>query len=381
MSNHSGKGRLLAFSIALTTIALVVAGTLWPSKTALALADVSPRLLSAAPSPQVSVERLIGEIGRHDWHAAYSSLANKNEFGEPQFVGDLNGSDGGLRSYATLAGYDIRPAHASADEADFRASLQWSTVVGTFQDVRNLKVLRTDRGWQVMWPLASQQRVPPQVIPVTYLRWDVIYRGPGDDWDTQDVEAPHVRIVDMRPLDRISQGTVVMGELLNEDSVPAYVTVKATLLAKSGSSLATEDAFDKMSHILLPKQVTPFRIDFPNVHLSEVDSIRMDPVSNLIGASADPVVAVENQQLHTSPDSSLTGDLLNQSGQTVNIAHVLAAFYDGSGQIVWVSDGYANRALLPQTPVPFSVRMPTDLASKVANYRVITSTYSAGRVQ
>ncbi len=46
---------------------------------------------------------------------------------------------------------------------------------------------------------------------------------------------------------------------------------------------------------------------------------------------------------------------MNQSGQVVNIAHVLGTFYDSRGQIVWVSDGYANRALLPQTPVAFSL--------------------------
>ena len=92
-------------------------------------------------------------------------------------------------------------------------------------------------------------------------------------------------------------------------------------------------------------------------------------------------LAVEDQQLHASPDASLTGDLLNQSGQTVNIAHVLAAFYDNHGQILWVSDGYANRALVPQTPVPFSVSFPTDLSAKISNYRVITSTYSVSRFQ
>jgi hypothetical protein len=381
MSPGSGKGTLLALSILVATVALIIIGTVWPIKSAIALADVSPHLLGGAETPQASVERLCGEIGRHDWQAAYSSLANKNEFEQRDFVADLSGVDGGLRSYATLAGYDIRPIRASGDEAEFRTSLQWSAVVGVFQDVRTLKVVRTENGWQVKWPLVKAQAVPPQVIPVNYLRWDVIYRGPGDDWGTQDVESPHVRIVDMHPVDRMSQGTIILGELLNEDSVPAYVTVKATLLAKDGRALGTEDAFDRMSHVLLPKQVTPFRIDFQNVRLSEVDNIRMDPVSNLVGASADPVVAVDNQQLHSRPDSALTGNLLNQSGQTVNIAHVLAAFYDNNGQIVWVSEGYANRALLPQTPVPFSVSFPTDLASRISNYRVTTSTYSTSRFQ
>ena len=33
--------------------------------------------------------------------------------------------------------------------------------------------------WQVAWPLVKEPQVPPQVIAVNYLRWDVIYRGGG----------------------------------------------------------------------------------------------------------------------------------------------------------------------------------------------------------
>lgn len=381
MSDHSGKGRVLAFVIMVATLVLVAMGTLWPGETAIAMENFSPRLLPVVPSAQGAVDNLLQEIGRRDWQAAYSGLANKAEFTESDLIRDLMGDHGGLRTYATLAGYDARPVHASAEEAQFRAILRWSTVLGTFQDQRDLKVVRGDEGWQVVWPIVKERPVPPQVIPVNYLRWDVIYRGAGDDWGAQDVDAPHVRIVDMHPVDHLGEGTTVLGELLNDDAVPAYVTVKATLLGKDGSSLATEDAFDKMSHVLLPKQVTPFRIDFQNVSLSHVDSIRMEPISNLVAASADPVVAIQDQQLHPSPESSLTGQLVNQSGQTVNIAHVLATFYDSGGQIVWVSDGYADRALMPQSPVPFSVPVPSDLSSKIANYRVITSTYSTSRLQ
>ena len=342
---------------------------------------MSQRRLIYPSTPQASVENLIGEIGRHDWQDAYSNLANKSEFTEPEFVQDLTGSHGGLRTYATLAGYNVSTQHASADEAQIRATLLWSTVVDTFQDVRDLKVVRTGEKWRVAWPIAKQPRVAPQVIPVNYLRWDVIFRGAGDDWGAQDVESPHVRIIDMHPVDRVSQGTVILGELLNEDVVPAYVTVKATLLAKNGSSLDSENAFDKMAHTLLPKQVTPFRIDFPNVRLSQVDSVRMEPSSSLVSASADPVVGIENQKLHPVPDFSLTGDLVNQSGQAVGIAHVLATFYGTNGDLLWVSDGYADRALLPQIPVPFTVAIPPDLGSKIVNYRVIASTYSENRLQ
>jgi hypothetical protein len=243
-----------------------------------------------------------------------------------------------------------------------------------------LRVVRTGDRWAVAWPIVKEPRVPPQVIAVNYLRWDVIYRGAEDDWGAQDAESPHVRIVDMHPVDR-GGGVVIMGELLNEDVVPAFVNVKATLLAKDGSALATEDSFDKISHILLPRQVTPFLIEFHNVALSQVDSVQMQPSSTLVAASADPVVEIEDQHLNPGSQASLSGKLLNQSGQVVNVAHVLGTFYDNTGQLIWVSDGYAERALLPGTPETFAMSVPPDIASKVKTQRAVTTTYSSNRFQ
>jgi len=376
-SNNSGsnKGTVIALAIGAVTVLLVVIGTVWPSQSALANGgSYVPFLASFSSSPEGAVNGLLGKIGRHDFASAYDDLANKSQFTEPDFERDLNGTYASLRTYAALTGFDVYPQHSSADDAKIRVNLHWSSVVGGFSDVRDLDVTKSGDQWRVAWPVVLEAKVPPQVIPVNYLRWDVIYRGAGDDWGSQDVEAPHVRIIDMHPIDR-GGSVVVLGEILNEDTVPAFVTVKSSLLAKNGSVIATEDAFDKISHLLLPKQVTPFRIDFRGVAMSQVDSIRMDPSSSLIAASADPVIEIENQKLSPLPNSSLSGELLNQSGQVANIAHVLGTFYDKSGHLVWVSDEYTNRALLPQIPLPFTVALPPDLAGQVATYRVVTSTY------
>jgi MecA-like transpeptidase family protein len=374
------SGRLLAIVIATATVALIVVGTVWPGPSAIAMAGSGSSLLRASSTPQAAVETLANDIARQAWEKAYSSLANKSEFTELEFVRDLTGTYPGLRTYATLANFDLRPLHATADDAEVQLKLHWSTVVGTFLDTRDLRVVRTGDRWEVAWPIIKEPRVPPQVIAVNYLRWDVIYRGPEDDWGSQDVEAPHVRIVDMHPVER-GGGVVIMGELLNEDVVPAFVTVKATLLGKSGSALATEDSFDKISHVLLPKQVTPFLIAFHDVALSDVDSVHMAPSSTLIAASADPVIEIEDQRLSPAPGASLSGKLINQSGQVVNVAHVLGTFYDKNGQLVWVADQYVDRALLPQTPVSFAISLPADVAVKVSSQRAIAATYSSGRFQ
>ncbi|MGA7340300.1 MAG: hypothetical protein WBE72_18085 [Terracidiphilus sp.] len=369
-------GRLLALLLVAATAALVVVGTLRPVPTALAYAGGRNLLLSSS-TPEAAVANLGDQIRLRDWGQAYSSLANRDQFSQSQFMQDLTGYYPSLRTYANLESFDVRPLHASADDAEFKLKLYWSSVVGTWVSTRDLHVVKTGDQWKVDWPIVTEPVVPPQVISEDYLRWDAIFRGPGDDWATQDVDAPHVTIVDMHPVQR-AEGVVVMGELLNEDVVPAFVSVTATLQAKNGAPIATEGAFDMISHFLLPKQVTPFLIDFPDQSLAEVGSIRMSPLSSLVSASAGPEIEIDAEHLNPAPGASLTGQLINQSGKAVNVAHILGTLYDKGGQVVWVVDQYMDRALLPQTPVPFDIAIPEDLARNVSSQRTVVASFSFG---
>jgi len=361
------KGPLLAAVLAGATIAFVVVGTIWPVPSAAAYAGRGT-LVRSSSTPEAAASNLGEEIRTQSWDKAYGSLANKAEFTEPEFIHSVIGAYPSLLTYSLVSNIETRPIHASDNEAQVDLKLHWATVVGSSARTFHLNVVKNGDQWKPEWPF------------VNYLRWDVIYRGPGDDWGAQDAEAPHVRIVDMHPIER-ADGVVILGELLNEDVVPAYVSVGATLLSKNQSPIATEDCFDKISHILLPKQTTPFLIKFPNVSLSQVGSIRMTPLSTLVAASADPVVEIGDEQLHPAPDASLTGQLINQSGQIVNVAHVLGTFYDKNGQVVWVADQYVDSALLPQNPVPFSIHIPEDLAKNVSTQRTVLATYSSGGSQ
>lgn len=369
-------GAWLTVILFLATVALVFAGTEWPVPAAAAYAGGEHAERSAS-TPEAAVRDLCDAIRTRSWDKAHDSLLNRAEFSPQDLQRDLVGGYSGLLTYATLDSFDLQPLHAGASDAEIRLTLKWATVVGLTRTTRDVRVVRNGDQWQVDWPIEKRPTLPPQVIPVNYLRWDVIYRGPEDDWGAQDVDAPNVRIVDMHPVQR-AEGTVILGELLNDDVVPAYVSVKATLLGKDKTEIATEGSFDKISHVLLPKQVTPFLIQFPNVTLSDVGSVRMTPFSSLIAASADPVIEIQNEHLNPAPDASLTGQLVNQGGQNVSIAHILGTFYDRSGRVVWVADQYVDHALLPQTPSAFNVHIPEDLAREVASDRTVVASYSFG---
>ena len=331
----------------------------------------------SAVTPEEAVQALMSEIQNHNYQQAYASLDRGSDTDLASFIRDVAGSDGSLRTYSSLQTAEVSPLHADPDQALVRVRMNWSSALGSLDDVRDLRVRRDGSVWRVVWPKPAFSTVPPQVVPVNYLSWDVIGRNTSQNWGAQDVDSPKVRITSMNAISRPGR-VVILGEVENEDTVPAYLNVNATLLKADGSPLEEEGSFDLISHVLLPKQVSPYRIDFPGVRLDAVKSVRMDARALLVPASADPVIAVSDQALGKDglDRNVLKGALVNLSGRPVNIAQVLAAYYDNSGKVIWVSDGYVDQALMPQVPVPFAVDIPNDIAARLKNYRVIVNHYS-----
>jgi hypothetical protein len=333
-------------------------------------------MLSAA-TPEEAVQALMSQIQAHNFEQAYASLDRSSDTDLASFTRELAGSDGSLRTYSSLQTAEVSPLHSDSDQALVRVRMNWSSALGSLDDVRDLHVRRDGSVWRVVWPKPAPSAVPPQVMSVNYLRWEVIGRNTTQNWGAQDVDSPKVRITSMNAIARPGR-VVILGEVENEDTVPAYLNVNATLLKADGSPIEEEGSFDLISHVLLPKQVSPYRIDFPGVRMDAVKSVRMDARALLVPASADPVIAVSDQAVSRDGlnRSVMKGELVNESGRPVNIAQVLAAYYDNSGKVIWVSDGYVDQALMPQVPVPFAVDIPDDIAGRLKNYRVMVNHYS-----
>lgn len=337
-----------------------------------------PGFSASASTPEQALANFLQDVQRRNWDRAFSDVERTSDsLNEQTFIQEWIGSNGGLRSFSNLERYEARPLHATDSDAQMRVRFHWATPVGPVEDVRDFHLAHIGDKWKVVWDETPTPNVPAQIVPVNYLRWDLVAGSAGEEWGSHNFDAPHVRIVSMNAVDS-TEGSVVMGEVVNEDTIPAFVNVNATLLDGAGSAIDDESSFDKILHVLLPKQVSPYRIDFPHVSLSKVKNVRMDVKGTLVPASSDPVIGVMNQKLETDAQGRfvLHGDLLNQSGQTVNIPHVIASFYDNSGKVVWVSDGYVQQALLPQSSQPFAVEIPKSLAGKAQNFHVVVNQYS-----
>jgi hypothetical protein len=337
-------------------------------------------LTAKSDTPEHAIEHLLGEVKRRNWDNAFSAVSKTSGVDEPGFIQDWMGSNGSLRSFSGLEGFTTRPLHATNDDAQVRVRLHWTTPVGPIEESRDFNLVRDGDTWKTVWPRVEVANVPAQVIPVNYLRWDLVSGGAGDEWGAKNIDAPHVRIISMNAVE-LAEGVLVMGEVVNEDAIPAFVNVNATLVDAAGNALDDESSFDKIDHVLLPKQVTPYRIDFPNFKIKDVKNVRMDVKAALIPASADPVIGIMNQKVDSDAQgkSILRGDLFNQSGQPVNIPHVIASFYDNTGKVVWVADGYVDQALLPQSSQPFSLEIPRNVAARTQNFHVVVNHYDLDR--
>jgi len=371
--------------IVFATAILVALGLVQTGRGGMAVGTTSGSTLSvlqpAADTPVHAVANVLADARRHDWNAASQQLANSSEVDAGKLAHAVGGSDGSLRSLSALESWELVPIHESEKAGDVRAVLHWSTPVGPFDEVRELQTIKAANAWKVTWPADKANNVPVQIISVNYLRWDVLTPSSSkDEWGGQNVDSPRVRILSMNAIDYLG-GTVVMGEVVNEDAIPAFVNVNASLLGASGQVVDEESSFDKISHVLLPKQVSPYRIDFPAVSMQSVKNVHMDVNVSVVPATADPVIGVmdQKQDLDVLKHSVLRGTLLNESGQVVNVPHVIASFYDSNGKIIWVSDGYVQRALYPQTPEPFALDIPEQIAAKVKTYHVLVNQYSVGK--
>ena len=339
---------------------------------------------TSASTPEAAVHSLYDHVRSHDLSGAYRYVAGASNVDERAFARDLGGRDGSLRTYSQLQDVKTNVLHENDNEAMVHAATHWSSAVGALYESRDLRVLKENGQWKVVWPADKAQNAPPQVIPVNFLRWDIVRRSGEDDWGAQNVEEPHVRIVSMNAIEHETasgiKGVIILGEIVNEDTVPAFVSVGATLYGQNGQTLGEESSFDKISHVLLPKEVSPYRIDFPGVRLADVKKANIQPNGLLVPASADPVIAVLHQRLEDGGRGQklLKGELLNESGQTVNIPHVLATYYDDSGRVIWVADGYVDHALQPQVAQPFAVQVRDDLPAN-SHFRVTVNEYSIDR--
>lgn len=152
-------------------------------------------------TPDGVVQQFYEDVKAHDYQAAYSLVSVSSNIDPSILARDIGGRDGSLKTYSELNQVQTRVIARNQNQAMVRASLQWITAVGVLDDSKDVKTINENGVWRVLWPRHTEPNLPPQVIPVNYLRWDVVHSDSEDnEWGAQNVEAPHVRIISMNAI-------------------------------------------------------------------------------------------------------------------------------------------------------------------------------------
>jgi len=105
-----------------------------------------------ATTPDQALTNLLSDVQRRNWDRAFADVPSSSGVTEQAFIQDWYGSNGSLRSFSSLEGYDVRPLHITNDEAQMRVRLHFSTPVGPLEDVRDFHLVRDGDVWKTEWP-------------------------------------------------------------------------------------------------------------------------------------------------------------------------------------------------------------------------------------
>lgn len=178
------------------------------------------------------------------------------------YILELSVKDGILASYAKLDSLSTNIEILGDDRAVANVEAHWITSLKKYQSEHVLQLKKKGLFWYLL-PFESQLKTPPdQLIRLP----DVDYKSHGrrtlnktSDDDVQD--RPELMIKEANLIES-KEGYHVVGRIKNIDVDPASVTLEARLYNEYGGEIARYGVRDVMTHDLLPKESTTFRIDF-----------------------------------------------------------------------------------------------------------------------
>lgn len=322
-------------------------------------------------TPENLVEAYFHRIDFKNFHKAYSYFNPDTRPSLEQYMLELSVEGGILSSYAKLDSLDIefRPTeHPNQLRATVRA--QWLTALSRYPSEHQILLTRKGLRWYLE-PFSLEKRTPP----------DQFVRLPGVDFYAQGkrktladkvekrdiLDRPDVYILSAKLLEK-KDSFFIVGDLINIDNDPSYLTVEGILLDSSGVEIGRYNARDVVQHVIYPKQRTAFRIDFDDLlpdrwEKKYPDRARKKPADFLVYVrsmvAADvPYQHLGLQDIGLDTTGLIRGKVINFGARQVIIPQLLLSYYQNDRQLQWVESLYLSGGIRPQRSKLIEHRLP-----------------------
>ncbi|MBP7590745.1 MAG: hypothetical protein KBA85_04005 [Chloroflexi bacterium] len=330
------------------------------------------------------IETYYDDLDFRRFRLAYERLDPLTRPSYDQYLLEMSVTNGLVASYGKLDSVVVGVVEREPDRIVVEAESTLITALDYYTTVRQHVLLLRDGRW-VIQPDTPDGTIPPD----TFFRKGVVdwYAAGrrrvtmattafGDVLDRPELQMLSARLV------WVNGRYSVVGELINTDNDPADITIAAHLYDKDGQEIVWYNAQQALFHKLLPKEVTPFRVDFEGVagltlagQPAPIEfepnaffplDIQNPPTSFAVYGRALVTthdlyreVAVQDMQTRVDADGRihLTGRLHNIGAQEATIPHILVTLYDAQNRVLWVDDFYQEEGIRPQRTQPFDLRL------------------------
>ncbi len=329
-----------------------------------------PSRASTKRAPNEVVFAYYDALDLRNLAAAFDHLDPVTRPGFAQFSREQATINGLVSSYGRLSRIEKPVVVVKGDRATVTANLVYLTALSEYKLPIEEELQKVDSEWKLE-PRSIDLQVPPEVVVSrASLRFLGLGRrqvtsGPAayqDVLDRPELQIPSARLV------RHDQQLSVVGEALNVDSVPASVTVTATLIGKDGKVLSWYTGATASAHTALPGELIPFRIDFEGVAGLRGDDkalefspaartplpIKVEDIAEVwINAKAlvttndldRPLVA---QDIQTLDDKGLRLLLRNDGVDEATVPHLLVTLRTSDGKVGWVDSVFTPQSVRAQ---------------------------------
>lgn len=335
--------------------------------------------VTAPPTEQDAVEAYFDDLDFRRWESAYSRLdpATKPDYELWRLQMSVNG--GLLASFAKLDSITTELVESDGDRATVRAKLNYLTAIDWYPVDRSVELVRREGAWYVVQE-PTDVTVPPDQL-ARRAEVDYLIQGrrrvtsaTSELTDIQDRPELHIRSAQLVSRDGLP---VIVGEVANLDIDPADLTLTAVLRDAEGGIVAQYNATDYMMRTLVPRESTPFRIDFQEVAAGtdvDFDPLAFSPIeldSEIASAEVYAKAVVTQQGLfrglqvndaqivqHQDGSWHVDGEIRNDGIVEATMPMVLISYLDEDGEVGWVDRKYVEVAIRPQRSGRFSVAIP-----------------------
>lgn len=283
--------------------------------------------------------------------------------------------DGIANSFGKLNTIQKEIEYRSTTEAKAIVSTQWITSMDEYTTREVMHLIKRGSKWYIKAPEHEVKTPPQHIVSTANVNFSKLGRREAlvsgtehsDILDRPDIGVGKTALVEK------NGKYYIIGEIMNTDIVPAYITATGVLYSDKGEELLKYNARDHIIHRLAPKEVTSFMIDFEEIANQKcigekIDSFNIgdnpfDFLGNITMAKlyVNALVSTEDSypfygisEIKES-NNSIQGILYNSGNSGVNIPRVLTSFYNPENKLVWIENTYIEREIRPLRSKSFKV--------------------------